>query len=76
MNEMNEMNEEMIEVVLNKLDPEKCPSCGVFTTNDFVLSIDISKTREKQVFETSYECRRCGVVWTVLTVVDNTHAAS
>ena len=70
------MNEEMIEVVLNRLDPAKCPSCGVFPTNDFILAIDISKTRDKQFFETSYECRRCGVVWMVLTVVDNTNAAS
>ena len=73
---MNEMNEEMIEVDLNRLDPAKCPSCGVVPTNDFILAIDISKTRDKQFFETSYECRRCGVVWMVLTVVDNANAAS
>ena len=70
------MNEEMIEVDLNRLDPAKCPSCGVFPTNDFIRSISVSKTREKQFFETSYECPRCGVVWIVLTVVDIAHAAS
>ena len=70
------MNEEMIEVDLNRLDPAMCPSCGVFPTSGFILSIDISKTREKQFFETSYECRRCGAVWMVLTVVDIAHAAS
>lgn len=70
------MNEEMIEVDLDRLDPAKCPSCVVFPTSGFILAIDISKTREKQFFETSYECRRCGVVWMVLTVVDIAHAAS
>lgn len=70
------MNEEMIEVDFDKLDPAECPSCGVFPTNDFILAIDITKTSEKRFFETSYECRRCGVVWMVLTVVDIAHAAS
>ena len=70
------MNEEMIEVDFNRLDPAVCPSCGVVPANDYILAIDITKTSEKRFFETSYECRRCGVVWMVLTVVDITNAAS
>ena len=70
------MNEEMIEVDFDKLDPAECPSCGVIPTNDFILAIDITRHLEKRFFETSYECSRCGVVWMVLTVVDIAHAAS
>ena len=66
------MNEEMIEVDINRLDPAECASCRVRPASDYTIAIS-DYVVAGGVRLASYECRRCGAVWTVVGIA---HAAS